>query len=72
MVGRHPGVSGDLSSWRDANPAIVQFWWDVDDAVKAAVREKAPSSARGIGFECRSGMLFITLPSGSSKGKEAP
>ena len=53
-----------VSSWRDANPAIVRFWWDVDDAVKAAVREKAPSSARGIGFECRSGMLFITLPSG--------
>ena len=63
------GLDGDelpglVSSWRDANPAIVQFWWDVDEAVKLAVKRKASSTVREIGFECRSGMLFITLPSG--------
>ncbi len=57
-------LPGLVSSWRDANPSIVQFWWDVDDAVKLAVKKKATSTVRGVGFECRSGMLLITLPSG--------
>ena len=50
--------------WRSANPNIVRFWWDVDRAVKKAVKQREPSELKGIRFECRSGMLFITLPSG--------
>ena len=53
-----------VDSWRTANPDIVRFWWDVDRAVKKAVKQREPSVLRGIRFECRSGMLFITLPSG--------
>ena len=53
-----------VDSWRTANPNIVRFWWDVDRAVKKAVKQRGPSVLRGIRFECRSGMLFITLPSG--------
>lgn len=53
-----------VDSWRTANPNIVRFWWDVDRAVKRAVKQREPSVLRGIRFECRSGMLFITLPSG--------
>ena len=53
-----------VDSWRTANPNIVRFWWDVDRAVKKAVKQREPSVLRGICFECRSGMLFITLPSG--------
>lgn len=53
-----------VDSWRTANPNIVRFWWDVDRAVKKAVKHREPSVLRGIRFECRSGMLFITLPSG--------
>ena len=53
-----------VDSWRAANPNIVRFWWDVDRAVKKAVKQREPSVLRGICFECRSGMLFITLPSG--------
>lgn len=53
-----------VNSWRIANPNIVRFWWDVDRAVKKAVKQREPSVLRGIRFECRSGMLFITLPSG--------
>ena len=53
-----------VDSWRTANPNIVRFWWDVDRAVKKAVKQRKPSVLRGIRFECRSGMLFITLPSG--------
>lgn len=53
-----------VDSWRTANPNIVRFWWEVDRAVKKAVKQREPSVLRGIRFECRSGMLFITLPSG--------
>lgn len=53
-----------VDSWRTANPNIVRFWWDVDRAVKKAVKQREQSVLRGIRFECRSGMLFITLPSG--------
>lgn len=53
-----------VNSWRSANPNIVRFWWDVDRAVKKAVKQREPSELKGIRFECRSGMLFITLPSG--------
>ena len=53
-----------VDSWRTANPNIVRFWWDVDRAVKKVVKQREPSVLRGIRFECRSGMLFITLPSG--------
>jgi len=53
-----------VQAWRDANPRIVQFWWAVDEAVKNAVIFKERTRTHGISFECRSGMLFITLPSG--------
>jgi DNA polymerase len=53
-----------VDSWRSTNPNIVRFWWDVDRAVKKAVKQREPSELKGIRFECRSGMLFITLPSG--------
>lgn len=53
-----------VSVWRSSNPNIVRFWWDVDSAVKKAIKEKTITSTHGIQFSCRSGMLFITLPSG--------
>ena len=53
-----------VDAWRQANPKIVQFWWAVDRAVMEAVRFKHTNETHGITFACRSGMLFITLPSG--------
>ncbi|WP_425061406.1 DNA polymerase [Sporomusa carbonis] len=53
-----------VTAWRSANPNIVKLWWDVDKAAVTAVRERTTSSTHGIRFECKSGMLFITLPSG--------
>ncbi|HEM3439713.1 TPA: hypothetical protein U1B07_002206, partial [Streptococcus suis] len=49
---------------RQANPNIVLLWWDIDNAVKTAVKEQIPTSTHGIQFEVRSGILFITLLSG--------
>ena len=53
-----------VDAWREANPNIVQFWWDVDKAAKTAVKEKISTETHGIQFVCRSGMLFVELPSG--------
>ena len=53
-----------VDAWRQSNPNIVKFWWDVDRAVMEAVKFKHTTSNYGLTFSCRSGMLFITLPSG--------
>lgn len=53
-----------VDAWRLSNPNIVKFWWAVDKAVMEAVRYKHTTTDYGLTFSCRSGMLFITLPSG--------
>lgn len=53
-----------VDAWRASNPNIVQFWWDVDAAVKTAIKERTKTKTHGIVFEYKSAMLFITLPSG--------
>lgn len=53
-----------VDAWRQSNPRIVQFWWDVDQAVMEAVKYKHTTSSYGLTFSCKSGMFFITLPSG--------
>lgn len=53
-----------VDAWRQSNPHIVSFWWDIDRAVKKAIKERMPQSVKGIKIFCQSGMLFITLPSG--------
>ena len=53
-----------VQSWRSANPHIVDFWWQVDAAVKTAIKEHIPMRVGCIRFLYQSGMLFIQLPSG--------
>ena len=53
-----------VDKWREANPKIVQLWWDVDRCVKETVRKKTETETHGISFSYRAGMLFIHLPSG--------
>ncbi|MCD7752239.1 MAG: DNA polymerase [Lachnospiraceae bacterium] len=53
-----------VSQWRGSNPHITKFWWDVDAAAMKAVREKTDVSFGRLRFVYRSGILFITLPSG--------
>ena len=53
-----------VDAWRTANPNIVQFWWDVDNAVKRAIKERTTIETHGIRFIYKSAMLFIVLPSG--------
>lgn len=53
-----------VTMWREANPHITRFWWDVDAAVKKAVMYKTSVESHGFRFYYQSGMLFIDLPSG--------
>lgn len=57
-------LPGLVDAWRQSNPNIVKFWWDVDRAVMEAAKYKHTTKSYGLVFSCRSGMLFITLPSG--------
>ena len=61
-----------VNAWRNSNPNIVRFWWDVDSAVKRAIKKKTVTQTHGITFTCKSGMLFITLPSGRSLAYAKP
>lgn len=53
-----------VSVWREANPNIVDLWWEVDKAVKESITKRIQTSTHGIIFNCQSGLLRITLPSG--------
>jgi DNA polymerase len=53
-----------VTAWREANPHIVKYWWNVDAAVMKAVRLHLPSQVGSIHIYYQSGMLFIKLPSG--------
>ena len=53
-----------VRQWREVNPHIIRLWAQVENAAMTAVREKARVRLGRLTFHCRSGMLFITLPSG--------
>ena len=53
-----------VNSWRNSNPMITAFWWDIDRGVKTTITQRIQTEVRGIRFFYKSGMLFIKLPSG--------
>lgn len=61
-----------VDAWRQANPRIVQFWWEVDRAAKTCVKQHVPTQAGKLRFEYQSGILFIQLPSGRRLAYEKP
>ena len=53
-----------VDAWRQSNPNIVSLWWDIDDAIKCVIKTHSCIKSHGLIFTWRSGILFITLPSG--------
>ena len=53
-----------VTMWRESNMNIVAYWWAVDNAVKNVIKTRISQRVDLVCFEYRSGMLFITLPSG--------
>lgn len=61
-----------ISDWRNANPRIVQYWWDVDKAATDTVKTGNLNQVGLITFERYAGELFITLPSGRKLAYASP
>ena len=53
-----------VNTWRNANPNITRLWWEIDRAAIQVVKEKGMQQVGKIKIQCKSGILFITLPSG--------
>lgn len=54
-----------VNNWRDANPHITKFWWDVDKAAKKAIKEKTIVTLQfGLKFIYDPKTLLVQLPSG--------
>ena len=53
-----------IDSWRQANPRIVQFWWDVEKAAIETVKDHQERQVRMIRFEFYANTLWLVLPSG--------
>lgn len=53
-----------VDAWRKSNPMIVDLWWSVDKCVKNTIKQRITTKTHGIIFSYKSGILFITLPSG--------
>ena len=57
-------LEGLVKAWRQANPNITKFWWEIDKAALKAVKEKTTVIVGRITLYYESGILFIKLPSG--------
>lgn len=53
-----------IDSWREANPKIVQYWWDTEKAAMTAYKTGERQEVSKIAFEFYSGTLWMALPSG--------
>ena len=54
-----------VHQWRQANPNIVQFWWDTGTLAKDAIMNKTSlESPQGVKFIYEPGVLFIEIASG--------
>lgn len=58
-------IAGLVKTWRKANPAIVQMWWDMDAAAKLAINTgQLVPVKNGVAFGIKNGNLLMKLPSG--------
>ena len=53
-----------VDMWRKTNPRIVEYWWQVDSAVKTVIKQHTTAQVGTVQFFWQAGMLFIELPSG--------
>ena len=57
-------LEGIIYDWRNANPNIVRFWYEVDGAAKKAINDKTTTQVGRLTFMYEHGILFLRLPSG--------
>ena len=57
-------LQGLINDWRNANPHIERFWYEVGNAAMKAIKEKTTVPLGKLVFAYERGILFIRLPSG--------
>lgn len=57
-------LQGLINDWRNANPHIVRFWYEVGNAAMKAIKEKTTVPLGKLVFAYERGILFIRLPNG--------
>lgn len=65
-IGERAWIASELIklAWRDSNPAIVKFWWDLEAAAIKAVETGETAHVGLISFKKAGSWLFCRLPSG--------
>jgi len=53
-----------IDDWRNSNPHITQFWWDVEKAAVDTIKNHKDRSVGKVGFSFSANTLWITIPSG--------
>lgn len=53
-----------ITSWREANPKIVKFWYSVEKAAIETIKDHSDRTVGRIGFQFSANTLWIVLPSG--------
>ena len=53
-----------VDAWRNSNPHIVQFWWDIEKAAVDTINDHKEREVGRIGFQFYANTLWIVLPSG--------
>ena len=61
-----------VDAWRNANTNIVSYWWEVDKAVKDAVKNHKTTKIGDVTFFFKAATLFIKLPSGRTLSYPKP
>lgn len=65
-------IEAAVAAWREANPAIVRFWYGLTEACFKTVSENVETKFRQIGFRLRGKFLQMILPSGRPLWYYAP
>ncbi len=53
-----------VTAWRENRPAVVNFWWAMEDLVRTVLKTGKPKGYRGIAFGLKDGFLQCRFPSG--------
>ena len=53
-----------IDDWRNSNPKIVQFWWDIEKAAIETIKDHKDRQVGRIGVSFSSNTLWLQLPSG--------
>lgn len=53
-----------IDDWRNSNPKIVQFWWDVEKAAIESIKDHKDRQVGRIGASFSNNTLWLQLPSG--------